>query len=143
MKIYIGLAVADSMFPESCLVERRPAPLPLVMKLLGPNEPGDDSEVVNCCNPSHAASLSALKERFGIDLGATIPTFPPKVSLQSGDVLLVMSVRGLPRLTDRHEYTVSEIAGAQFAFGMWTVNHYLREKNTALAEQYTTSVRDK
>ena len=121
MKIYVGLAIADSMFPESCQVERRVCPPPLVMKLLGPTEEGDTSEVINCCNVSHQATLQALKERYGIDLSSTIPPSPPKVSLQSGDVLLVLSVRGLARLTDRREYTSEEIALAHFSFGMWTV----------------------
>jgi hypothetical protein len=123
VKIYIGLAVADSMFPETCHVDRRPCPLPLAMKLLRPpTEEGDTSEVINCCNSSHAATLTALKVRYDIDLAPTIPATPPKVALVSGDVLVVLSVRGLPRLTDRHEYTPAEIEAATFSFGLWTVH---------------------
>ena len=44
------------------------------------------------------------------------------VALAAGDVLLVLSVTGLPRLTDRHEYTEAEITGASFRFGLWTVS---------------------
>lgn len=121
MTVYVGLAISDSMFPEECSVSRRPCPPPLAMKLL--QEPTQDAPepVVNCCNVSHTATLLALKERFGIDLLSSIPSVPPKVMLQSGDVLLVLSVRGLPRMVDRHEYTKEEIQQATFQFGLWEV----------------------
>ena len=122
MTVYVGLAVADSMFPETCSVERRPCPLPLVMKLLQPPTKEAPEPVVNCCNPSHAASLAALKTRYGIDLTSTIPSTPPKVALKSGDMMVVLADRGLPRLTDRHEYTEAEVDAATFVFGLWTVN---------------------
>lgn len=121
MKIYVGLAIADSMFPEQCQVERRPCPPPLLLKLLSPPEEGDDSILVNCCNPSHVSTLQALKARYDVDLIATIPPTPPRVSAQIGDLVLVLSVRGLPRLTDRHEYTEAEVSSATFSFGMWNV----------------------
>jgi hypothetical protein len=35
--------------------------------------------------------------------------------------MIVMSVRGLPRLTDNRHYTPEEIAGATFVFAKWTV----------------------
>lgn len=122
MRIFVGLAIADSMFPAECSVRRRPCPPPLAMKLLGaPTEPDDDSEVVNACNRSHTATLAALKERYGIDLTVGLAETPPRVSLGAGDLFIVLSVRGLPRLTDRREYTPAEIAGASFDFGLWEV----------------------
>ncbi|MBU3924918.1 hypothetical protein KJ854_03200 [Patescibacteria group bacterium] len=36
--------------------------------------------------------------------------------------MIVMSVRGLPRLTDRHEYTEEEVAKATFAFSVYNVS---------------------
>ena len=41
--------------------------------------------------------------------------------LKSGDAVVVMGVRGLPRLTDRHEYTSEEVASASFTFSLYTV----------------------
>lgn len=75
--------------------------------------------VESCCNPSHKATIDAMKARFGIDV--PIPETPPRVVLGSGDSVIVMGVRGLPRLTDRHEYTEDEIASATFTFAMYTV----------------------
>ena len=72
-----------------------------------------------CLNPSHSATISAMKSRFGIDV--EIPSSPPRVNLFVGDQLVVMSVRGLPRLTDRHEYTEDEIASASFSFAFWEI----------------------
>ncbi len=75
--------------------------------------------VTPCVNPSHRATLVAMKERFGLTV--EVPETPPRVSLTQGDRLVVMTVRGLPRLTDRHEYTMEEVNGAKFTFAIWTV----------------------
>jgi uncharacterized protein (DUF302 family) len=107
---YFGFAVADSMFSGNVTVRRT-----VNVNLAG----FFATDVISCCNPSHAATLAAAKSRFGIDL--PIPESPPKVALTSGDELLVMSVRGLPRLTDRREYTEEEIARAEFEFAHWQV----------------------
>jgi len=72
-----------------------------------------------CLNPSHAATIAAMESRFGISL--PIPEAPPRVAVGHGDSVVVMGVRGLPRLTDRHEYTGEEIAGATFTFSTYTV----------------------
>jgi hypothetical protein len=74
---------------------------------------------VPCVNSSHTATIEAMTERFGIQFD--IPKTPPIVNLQPGDVLVVMGVRGLPRLTDRHHYTAEEIAGASFKFSKYSV----------------------
>ena len=72
------------------------------------------SNIVSCCNPSHKATLQALKEKFGIEV--SVPSTPPRVTLGMGDCLYVFQVSGLPRLTDRHEYTAQEIENAKFSF---------------------------
>lgn len=99
---YFGFAIADSMFPETCKVTRTTLRV---------------DEVINakmCLNPSHAAIA-----RFNLPI--TIPKSPPRVILFKGDVVIVMSVRGLPRLENRHEYTQQEIDNAIFVFGEWKV----------------------
>ena len=109
MKTYFGFAVADSMFPHSaeCTIRRRELDADTVRAIVADG-------VIPCLNPSHKATIDAMRTRFGIDV--SIPETPPRVELQDGDRMIVMGVRGLPRLTDRHEYTEAEIAGAEFCF---------------------------
>lgn len=78
-----------------------------------------EKEFTPCLNPSHKATIDAMRARFGIEV--EIPETPPKVALTTGDSIIVMGVRGLPRLTDRHEYTEEEIATATFSFSEYTV----------------------
>jgi hypothetical protein len=113
MKTYFGFAIADGMFPPTCSSTREPLTVENAKEIIA-------AGIESCCNPSHAATIAAMKERFGIEV--LVPEKPPQVALESGDAVLVMSVRGLPRLDDkRHEYTVEEIAKATFAFGLWKV----------------------
>ncbi len=109
MQTYFVFAVADSMFPHSaeCTIRRRELDADTVRAIVADG-------VIPCLNPSHQATIAAMRDRFGIDV--SIPETPPRVELQDGDRLIVMGVRGLPRLTDRHEYTETEIAGAEFRF---------------------------
>lgn len=111
-KVYFGFALADSMFNGDCDIRRRQ---------LTPDEAKIriDQDIVSCLNPSHKATIDAMRARFGIDV--TIPEKPPQVALSNDDSIIVMGVRGLPRLTDRHEYTADEIASATFTFAMYTV----------------------
>lgn len=116
---YVGFAIADSMFPPECVIGRQPVTGAGVRALL-------HGEFVNCCNASHRATLDALaaahpNEWEFLKLVGTVPATPPKVALASGDRILVVSVRGLPRLTEDRHYTPEEIAGASFAYGVWTV----------------------
>ena len=114
MKTYFGFAVADGMFPSNCTVSRRPLSVSEVNDIVA-------AGIESCCNPSHAATIAAMKGRFGLEVA--IPEKAPMVALASGDSVVVMSVRGLPRLDDkRHEYTAEEISKAAFAFGLWTVS---------------------
>ena len=111
-KRYVGLALANSMFNGECTIRR---------EVLQASEVKDQlsADVESCCNPSHTATIEAIRERFGIEL--PIPEKPPQVSLSQGDSILVIGVRGLPRLTDRHQYTAEEIASAEFEFALYTV----------------------
>lgn len=110
---YFGFALADSMFQGDCAIRRTSLTAEQVRTL------AEAGELTPCLNPSHAATIAAMRQRFGIDV--VIPEVPPKVSLGVGDSVLVMGVRGLPRLTDRHEYTEEEIARATFSFSEYKV----------------------
>lgn len=113
MATFFGFAIADSMFPASCGANRRPLSADEVRETL------KKGGVEMCLNLSHVPTIEAAKSRF--NLAVTVPPKPPLVSLQKGDRVIVMSVRGLPRLEGRHEYTEEEVAKATFVFGEWTV----------------------
>jgi hypothetical protein len=113
MTLYFGFAVADGMFAGDCEITRRVLTLNEAKAILAQG-------VTSCLNPSHTATIKAMTARFGIEV--PIPESPPKVALDEGDSLVVMSVRGLPRLTDRHEYTDEEVAAATFAFALYTIH---------------------
>lgn len=111
-KVYFGFALADGMFNGDCAIQR---------KVLAEGQAKDliAKGVESCLNPSHKATIDAMYQKFSIDVA--IPEVPPRVSLNTGDSVIVMGVRGLPRLTDRHEYTEDEIASANFVFSQYTV----------------------
>ncbi len=113
MATFFGFAIADSMFPPVCNVSRKPISLREAKEVL------ENEKVEFCLNPSHAPTVEAAKK---LGLKIEIPEAAPKVSLKSGDNVLVMSIRGLPRLEGRHEYTEEEVARATFSFGIWTVH---------------------
>ncbi len=110
--IYFGFALSDSMFNSDVTVVRKTLSLIEVTKALL------ESEVSFCLNPSHEATVKAARV---MGLQIQVPEKPPQVSLVLGDSLIIMQVRGLPRLTDRHEYTEQEVAKATFTFSVWTV----------------------
>lgn len=129
-KVFFGFAVADSMFPSTEVVIRR--------NVLQTADAVDliTSGVEPCLNPSHQATISAMGSRFGIEV--KIPEKAPIVKLGVGDQLLVMSVRGLPRLdATRHEYTAEEIASASFVFSLYVVEEPLSLPD---ADRVTNSV---
>ena len=111
MAKFFGFALADSMFAGNCDISRRTLVADEVKAMAG--------ELTPCLNPSHQATIDAMRSRYGIEVA--IPETPPRVSLGVGDSVVVMGVRGLPRLTDRHEYTEEEIAQATFSFSEYTV----------------------
>lgn len=110
---FFGFALADSMFANDCAITRTAISVEKVKDM------AENGELVPCLNPSHAATIAAMRERFGIEV--EIPETPPKVELSFGDSIVVMGVRGLPRLTDRHEYTEEEINAATFTFSKYTL----------------------
>jgi hypothetical protein len=112
MKPFFGFAIADSMFGGDVTIVR---------KVLSVEEAKAEiaEGVVSALNPSHKPTIDAMQARFGINI--EIPAKAPMVSLKNGDSLILMSVRGLPRLEGRHEYTEDEIAKATFAFSKYTV----------------------
>ena len=113
MTRFFGFAIADGMFTVDCDIRRKTLTADEVRAL------ATAGELTPCLNPSHQATIDAMRSRYNIDV--TIPEVPPKVSLRVGDSVVVMGVRGLPRLTDRHEYSEEEIASATFSFSEYTV----------------------
>lgn len=111
--MYFGFALADSMFTGDVTIDRMVIDTDEVRALAA------DGKLTPCLNPSHQATIDAMRTRY--DINVTIPETPPRVCLSSGDSVIVMGVRGLPRLTDRHEYTESEIQAATFSFAKYTV----------------------
>lgn len=113
MTTFFGFALADSMFSGDVVIQRHSLDVEQVRELI-------EAGVVPCLNPSHVATINAMEARYG--LVVEIPDRAPQVSLQVGDSVIVMGVRGLPRLdATRHEYTEAEIASATFNFSMYTV----------------------
>lgn len=113
MTTYFGFAIADGMFPANSSSTRRPISV-------GEAKERMKAGYTSCCNPQHKATNAAAKARYDLDI--TVPEKAPMVSLNTGDEVIVMSVRGLPRLEEnRHEYHDEEIAKATFSFGLWTV----------------------
>lgn len=121
---YFGFAIGSSMFPERAWIQKSPSSAEEVKRIVG------KGEMIPCLNPSHRPTIDAMRARFGIDM--PIPETPPRVSLVDGDDVYVMSVRGLPRLQDRHEYTPEEIENAEFIFEQFSV---LSDRQIALATQ--------
>ncbi len=111
-KTFFGFALADSMFSGDCSIVRRKLTVEQVAERIAQG-------VEPCVNPSHAATIAAMRDKFGLDVA--IPATPPRVCLGSGDAVIVMGVRGLPRLTDRHEYSHEEVAQATFEFHEYSV----------------------
>ena len=110
---FFGFALADSMFDgDACMIRRIALTATQAYAVVA-------GGVESCLNPSHKATIEAMKWRFGFEVA--IPAKPPQVSLALGDRLLVMGVRGLPRLTDRHEYSDAEVAEATFKFSLYEV----------------------
>lgn len=112
MTTYFAFAIADSMFPARAAASREPITAEDVRAVI--------AECIPALNPSHASTINAMRIRY--DLAIEIPATAPRVVLESGDTVVVMSVRGLPRLdATRHEYTEAEIESATFEFARWSV----------------------
>ncbi len=112
MTTYFGFGIAPSMFPLDCKIVRCQLTVDEVKAKVREG-------VVPCLNPFHAATIKAMRERFGIDV--PIPPKAPKVVLGIADSVIVMGVVGLDRLEGRNEYTHEEIEAASFEFSIFTV----------------------
>ncbi|MBE9036039.1 hypothetical protein [aff. Roholtiella sp. LEGE 12411] len=110
MATYFGFAVADSMFPLYAVIKKQPFNVENKAEL---------EAAVSVCNGSHTATVEVANSRFKLDI--KIPIKPPIVSLGIGDSIIVMGVRGLPRLEDRRHYTKEEVDSATFVFSKYTV----------------------
>jgi len=112
MSTYFGFAISDTMFSGDLTLRRRELNIEQVRELV-------DKGVISGINPSHKGTVNLLKE---LRLDVEIPKSPPNVQLGPGDELIVMSVRGLPRLTDRHQYTPEELADAEIEYSLWEID---------------------
>jgi len=112
MAIYFSFGIAPSMFPSTCTILRESI-TPEYVRGLPPGA------LIPALNPSHKATIAAMRERYGIDV--PIPEKAPQVLLHTGDAVIVMGVVGLPRLQDRHEYTREEVENARFEFSLFAV----------------------
>jgi hypothetical protein len=122
--IFFGFALADSMFSGDLIITRKNITTEAVKTL------AEQGRLTPCLNPSHEATIAAMRSRFGIEV--EIPQAPPRVELAAGDSVIVMGVRGLPRLTDRHEYTQDEVDGASFLFSQYAVSGTIEDINQML-----------
>lgn len=115
-KVFFAFAVADGMFRGDAVVRRSEISAEAAKAAV--DEAAGGGWLVSACNPAHIPTIGAMRGRYGIDV--PVPEKAPHVTLERGDALVVMSVRGLPRLQDgRHEYTEEEVASATFSFAKW------------------------
>lgn len=106
-KRFVGLAMSSTMFRGDCLISRKVLSADEAKQVLS-------GEVVSCFNPSHSATIEALRARFGIEV--EIPETAPKVTLEPGDSLLVLSARFSRRLSEGERYSPEEVDSANFEF---------------------------
>lgn len=106
-KTFVGLAMSTTMFSGDCQISR---------KVLTAEEAKErlSGEIVSCLNPSHATTIEALRTRFGIEV--EVPETAPKINLEPGDVLIVLSARFTRRLNEGERYSLEEVCSANFEF---------------------------
>lgn len=114
-KIYISLAVSATMFPENCAIKCEPITAQTVQNILDVHP---ESEIVSALNPSHATTLDVIRRRYGLEL--PIPERAPKVSLQSGDSLVIIQAN-LPRLNEGERHSDETVENAPISFRFWSV----------------------
>jgi len=111
MSVFISLAISDTMFPAECNLSKSPLSPAEVQRILG-------GDVVSALNPSHASTIDVIRRKFDLDL--PIPERAPKVSLQSGDALIVLQAQ-LPRLAEGEVHSQETVKNAQIKFSLWEV----------------------
>lgn len=104
---YVGLALSSTMFEGDCQISRNVLNAEEAKGIIS-------GEVISCFNPSHTATIEALRARFGIEVMA--PETAPKVTLELGDSLIVLSARFSRRLSEGERYSPEEVDSANFEF---------------------------
>lgn len=141
-KVYFGFAIADGMFLDAgekdcnCGENEEIENVTVYRDSISSDEIKSflssllKENLVICLNPSHVATVNAGKVLFPEFFGEIkIPEKAPIVKLENGDRLVVMSVRGLPRLEGRHEYTDEEINRCIFKFSVYTVYYHYQYRH--------------
>lgn len=126
-RTYVGLAMSSTMFEGDCVISR---------KVLSVDEAKSrlSGEIVSCFNPSHVATIEALRTRFGIEV--EVPESAPKVTLEPGDSLLVLSARFSRRLNEGERYSLEEVDSANFEFVEYCVFAGSLDEIIAFAQGY-------
>ena len=111
MTTFLSLAVSATMFPEEGDIH---------MQSLSPVgvRQAIEAGVSSALNPSHASTIEVIQRKFGLEL--PIPEKAPKVSLQSGDRLIIIQAN-LPRLNEGQVHSDETVANAPISFRLWTV----------------------
>lgn len=123
-KTFVGLAMSSTMFSGEVLISRRVLDAEEAKRIIS-------GEIISCFNPSHEATIEALRTRFGIEVD--VPETAPKVTLEPGDSLIVMSARFTRRLNEGERYSLEEVEGASFEFVKYDV---IREESPAHREVF-------
>ena len=112
MTTFISLAISDTMFPTSADLEKRPLTADAVRRIV------ESGNIESAVNKSHTSTIDVIRRKFAINL--PIPAVTPKVSLQSGDTLIVIQAQ-LPRLAEGEVHTPETVENARIAFSEWSV----------------------
>src|SRR5712692_1976994 len=109
---YVSLAISGTMFPEDCNIEKMgisPEGMQAALKR---------DNIVSALNPSHKSTIDVIRRKFGFDL--PIPERAPKVSLESGDQLIVLQAQR-PRLAEGEVHSQETVENAQIKFSLYQV----------------------
>jgi len=112
--IYFALAFSGAMLPRRAIIVVVKTEMNLEELKKEMEEKIKGGVKINyILNPSHKATIQVLQKW---EIPVEIPQTPSRVELSARDVLYLVQVTGLPRLTDRHEYTSEEINRAEWRF---------------------------
>jgi len=111
MTTFISLAVSDTMFPDNATLAKTSITRDDLSLIL-------QGSVLSALNPSHKSTIDVIKRKFWIDL--PIPEKAPKVSLVSGDQLVVIQAQ-LPRLAEGEVHSADTVENAKIKFSLWKV----------------------
>lgn len=110
MSNYVSLAISDTMFQDGTFKKQS------ITARNAQDWLHLTSDIISAVNPSHAATIDVLNRKFGVDL--SVPTTAPKVTLVSGDILLVCQAN-LPRLAEGETHSDETVENAEFRFSIW------------------------